>query len=152
MERRDFLKKIVKLFFFTLSLIILPIIFYIYPPRIKQKKLTFVYLTDEDELPRSGVKRFELKYSIQEKTMLGYVFLKKDELQLTAFSPICTHLGCLVKWSNIQKEFVCACHGGKYDINGNVIAGPPPKPLERLPLDIKEGKVFVGVKLYGQDI
>ncbi len=152
MERRVFLKKIVKLFFLLISLIIAPVILYIYPSRIKQKKLFYIYLTDEDNLPKSGLRKFDYKYNLADKTIAGYVFIKKDASELTAFSPLCTHLGCLIKWNNIQKEFICACHGGKYDINGDVIAGPPPKPLQRLPLEIKEGKVYIGIKLYGQDI
>jgi cytochrome b6-f complex iron-sulfur subunit len=148
-DRRGFLKKIVKLFLLLVSLIIVPAIFYIYPSAIRQKKLIYIYLSDEDSLPKSGLKRFNYRYSIDDKTLAGYVFIKKDGNQLTAFSPICTHLGCLVKWDNQRKEFICACHGGKYDINGNVVAGPPPKPLDRLPVEIKEGKVYIGIRQYG---
>ncbi len=149
MDRRVFLKKIVKLFFLFASLVIVPIIFYIYPSAFKQKKLFYVYLTDEDSLPKSGLRRFDYKYTLAEKVITSYVFLKSDSVELTAFSPVCTHLSCLIKWDNIHKEFICACHGGKYDINGNVLAGPPPKPLDRLPLVIKEGKVYIGMRLYG---
>lgn len=149
MDRRDFLKKIIKAFFFSLSLSIILILSYIYPSKIKQKKLFYIYLTEEEVLPKSGIKRFEYKYDLHEKTIVSFVFLKKEGEELTAFSPLCTHLGCLVKWNNIEKEFVCVCHGGKFDMDGKVIAGPPPKPLERLPLDIRNGKVYIGIKLYG---
>ena len=152
MDRRVFLKKIVKLFLLFVSLVIVPVFFYIYPSTIRQKKLFFLYLSDEDNLPKSGLKRFDYQYSIDDRTITGYVFIKKDGDELIAFSPICTHLGCLVKWDNHRKEFICACHGGKYDINGNVIAGPPQKPLDRLPWEIKEGKVYIGIRQYGQDI
>lgn len=149
MDRRSFLKKIVKLFFLFISLILFPVIFYVYPSSIRQKKPFYIFLSDEDSLPKSGLKRLDYKYTLNDKTITGYVFLKKEGNELTAFSPACTHLGCLVKWDNLRKEFMCACHGGKYDIDGNVIGGPPPKPLEKLPLEIKEGKVYIGMKLYG---
>ncbi len=149
MNRRDFLKRIIKIFFLSLGFSIILILSYIYPSKIKQKKLIFIYLTDEESLPKRGIKRFEYKYEIKDKTVTSFVFLKKDDKGLTAFSPSCTHLGCLVKWDNIRKEFICVCHGGKFDIDGNVIAGPPPSPLERMPLNIREGKVFIGIKLYG---
>lgn len=149
MDRRNFLKKIIKAFFFSISVSLIFILSYIYPSKIKQKKLFYIYLIEEEDLPKSGIKRFEYKYDLHEKTIVSFVFLKKDGDELTAFSPLCTHLGCLVKWNNIEKEFVCVCHGGKFDMDGKVIAGPPPKPLERLPLDIRDGKVYIGIKLYG---
>ena len=67
------------------------------------------------------------------------------EKGMTVFSPVCTHLGCYVNWDNNRKEFICPCHGGRYNIDGQVIAGPPPKPLDRLPFKIEAGKVYLGV-------
>lgn len=51
----------------------------------------------------------------------------------TVLSARCTHLGCTVAWDPINKQFKCPCHGGVYDEEGRVIAGPPPAPLSRLP-------------------
>ena len=45
------------------------------------------------------------------------------------FSRRCTHLGCPVKWKPEPKQFQCACHGGKFDPSGNVVHGPPDRPL-----------------------
>lgn len=149
MDRRNFLKKVVKTFFVSLSLGSLIIISYLYPRNIKEKRLIYIYVTDEEFLPKSGIKRFEYSFEREGKKVTNLVFLKRDEKGLTALSPFCTHLGCLVKWNNIQKEFVCACHGGKFDKEGNVIAGPPPKPLEKMPLEIKDGRVFLGIKVDG---
>lgn len=149
MNRRNFLKKIIKIFFISIGFIIILIIPYIYPSKIKQKKHHYIYLTEEEDLPRSGIKKFQYQHNHLEKTIVSFVFIKKDEKGLTALSPMCTHLGCLVRWNNIQKEFVCVCHGGKFDMDGNAIAGPPQKPLERLPIDIRDGKVYIGIKLYG---
>ncbi|RME66309.1 MAG: hypothetical protein D6778_04940 [Nitrospirae bacterium] len=66
---------------------------------------------------------------------------------LYALSPVCTHLGCLVNWNYLKGEFQCPCHGGRYDIKGRVIGGPPPRPLTRLPLKIEGEKVLVGLKV-----
>jgi len=49
----------------------------------------------------------------------------------TAVSQTCTHQGCTVAYNKSGNDFVCPCHGGTYDINGNVIAGPPPAPLKK---------------------
>lgn len=149
MDRRSFLKKFIKSFFLILGLGSLIIISYLYPRNIKEKRVLYIYLTDEDLLPKSGIKKFEYSLEREGKRFTNLVFLKRDEKGLTALSPFCTHLGCLIKWNNAQNEFVCSCHGGKFDKEGNVIAGPPPKPLEKMPLEIRDGKVFLGIKVDG---
>jgi menaquinol-cytochrome c reductase iron-sulfur subunit len=45
------------------------------------------------------------------------------------FSATCTHLGCQVLWDASKKHFQCPCHGGVYNADGQVVAGPPPRPL-----------------------
>jgi cytochrome b6-f complex iron-sulfur subunit len=49
--------------------------------------------------------------------------------QLRAFSAVCTHLDCTVKYRPDMQKIHCACHGGTYDLNGRNISGPPPRPL-----------------------
>lgn len=147
MKRRDFLKRAIKVFFSILAIAIFSALVYIYPSKIKNRKLQYIYLMDEDDLPRKGVRKIEFEYKLQDRTITNRVFIVAGNDILTAFSPVCTHLGCLVNWDNNKKEFLCPCHGGKYSMNGDVIAGPPPKPLTRLPLEIKNGKVYVGIKI-----
>jgi cytochrome b6-f complex iron-sulfur subunit len=48
-----------------------------------------------------------------------------------AVAQSCTHNGCSVGYSQSGNDFECPCHGGKYDTNGNVTAGPPPAPLKK---------------------
>lgn len=55
----------------------------------------------------------------------------------------CTHLGCAVKWDAAGDRFACPCHGGVYDAQGRVIAGPPPRPLTRLEVKIEDDICFV---------
>ena len=61
-----------------------------------------------------------------------------------ALSLICTHLGCIVQWDGANKQFHCPCHDGKFDEFGDVVAGPPPLPLERLPVKTLVDKIVVG--------
>jgi Rieske Fe-S protein len=58
------------------------------------------------------------------------VFLVWDGAkQVKVFSATCSHLGCQVLWDLEAKKFRCPCHGGAYDANGQVLEGPPPRPL-----------------------
>lgn len=55
--------------------------------------------------------------------------VKHADGSFLALSNICTHLQCDVHWSAGLGEFICPCHGGMYDMDGNNIGGPPPQPL-----------------------
>ncbi len=59
------------------------------------------------------------------------------------FSPVCTHLGCQVEWDTKDQKFRCPCHGGQYNMVGQVVGGPPPRPLERIPAEVRDNKVFI---------
>jgi menaquinol-cytochrome c reductase iron-sulfur subunit len=50
--------------------------------------------------------------------------------ELVAFDPRCTHEGCAYDWTD-QAEFACLCHKGFFRVDGSVISGPPPRPLDR---------------------
>ncbi len=63
---------------------------------------------------------------------------------IKAYSLVCTHLGCIVEWQDGVQEFYCACHDGRFDQFGEVIAGPPPVPLEQLPVSVENEMVIVG--------
>ena len=49
-----------------------------------------------------------------------------------ALSATCTHLGCQVRWDAASTRFRCPCHGGVFDAQGQVVEGPPPRPLDRV--------------------
>ena len=59
------------------------------------------------------------------------------------FSRTCSHLGCLVRWNEQRGEFLCPCHGAVFDKNGTVIAGPPPRPLQKLDVKVEAGVLYV---------
>ena len=60
------------------------------------------------------------------------VYLDREGDGYRALLSTCSHLGCKVNWDVGVKQFRCPCHGGAYDRDGRVLAGPPPRPLERL--------------------
>ena len=61
----------------------------------------------------------------------------------TALLSTCSHLGCSVSWKKEDGRFRCPCHGGVYDEMGQVVEGPPPRPLTRLEVKIEEDACYV---------
>ncbi len=69
---------------------------------------------------------------------------REAEQQLNVLSSSCAHLGCPVRWLGDLQEFLCPCHGGIYDINGEYIAGPPPRGMYRFTHQVREdGKLYI---------
>jgi menaquinol-cytochrome c reductase iron-sulfur subunit len=60
-----------------------------------------------------------------------------------AFSMYCTHTGCPITWSAGAQMFLCPCHGGSFHRDGRVAGGPPPRPLERLSIRVRNGQVEI---------
>jgi menaquinol-cytochrome c reductase iron-sulfur subunit len=91
-----------------------------------------VTFDDASPLPWSGV------------TARTAAWLRREDAEIfTAFAVNCTHLGCPVRWLADAQLFLCPCHGGVYNGDGSVAAGPPPKPLPRYPVRVREGQVEI---------
>jgi cytochrome b6-f complex iron-sulfur subunit len=60
-----------------------------------------------------------------------------------ALSRKCTHLGCTVPWVEKEMKFACPCHGSAFDITGEVINPPAPRPLDIYPIVIENNVVKV---------
>jgi len=67
-----------------------------------------------------------------------------DGRQVTAFAPACTHLGCAYSWETDKRLFVCPCHGSKFNVRGDVMAGPATRPLDRYPTKIEGNRLWLG--------
>jgi cytochrome b6-f complex iron-sulfur subunit len=63
---------------------------------------------------------------------------------LHALSAICTHLGCLVKWSEEQSKIECPCHGAQFALDGKVLGGPAPEALAEIPVGVENGVIRLG--------
>lgn len=72
------------------------------------------------------------------------VLLQQKSGEFIALSAVCTHLGCVVQWQADKGEFLCPCHGGRFAPTGNVLSGPPPRPLEALPVTVDGDQLRVG--------
>ncbi len=72
------------------------------------------------------------------------VLVQSRSGEYQALSAVCTHLGCVVQWQAEKGEFLCPCHGGRFAPTGNVISGPPPRPLETLPVSVDGNQLRIG--------
>ena len=70
--------------------------------------------------------------------------VKRADGGLTAFSPECTHLGCAYHWDDGRHEFVCPCHNSVFRLDGTVVSGPAPRPLDRYETKVENGKLMLG--------
>lgn len=71
--------------------------------------------------------------------------IRISEEVFRAFSPICTHLGCLVKWDAAARNILCPCHAGVFDAEGRNVSGPPPRPLDAYPVSVVGEDVVVNL-------
>lgn len=69
--------------------------------------------------------------------------LTSNNRDFTAFDPRCTHLGCPYRWEETKKQFLCPCHTAAFAIDGQVISGPPPRPLDRYPVKVVGGRLLL---------
>jgi Rieske Fe-S protein len=146
-DRRTFLKKVFSLFSMIGLLIITGIyLLFAFPKNIRKKKTVFVVACGEEELPVQGVRQYHVEYSLHGKPVTRKIFIVNTGKEIFALSSSCTHLGCLIYWYRPENRFRCPCHSGQYDIGGNVVAGPPPAPLNRLSLKIQHEKVYIGIR------
>jgi cytochrome b6-f complex iron-sulfur subunit len=64
------------------------------------------------------------------------VWVIRDDKGVYALWSRCTHLGCTPNWFQAESRFRCPCHGSNFNVAGDVIAGPAPKPLWRCSVDV----------------
>jgi Rieske Fe-S protein len=71
------------------------------------------------------------------------LLVRVSERELVAFGQKCTHLSCAVIPKPSEGVFRCPCHEGLFDIrSGRQLAGPPPRPLPRIVLEIRGGDIY----------
>ena len=71
--------------------------------------------------------------------------VRTGEHEVRAMQSTCTHLGCRTAYDRKTQHILCPCHGGTFDTQGNVVAGPPPAPLPTLTTKVDNGQVLVQV-------
>lgn len=81
---------------------------------------------------------------VESRALRSVWLYTEDGETFTAFSGVCTHLGCSYAFDADKKRYHCPCHHGLFDMKtGAVIGGPPPRPLDTLPVRVRDGEVQV---------
>ena len=124
MQRRGFLVWLTRIAAtFLGGFILYPVGRYLVPPRIPEAATRRVLAARKDELKPSSFKTFP--FGAQPA-----ILIRKADGSYRAFSAVCTHLGCTVQYKGDEHLIWCACHNGRYDLEGRNVSGPPPRPLE----------------------
>lgn len=80
--------------------------------------------------------------TFQEKAIAWVV--RTDAKNAVAYSAQCTHLGCAYHFEEKRLQFVCPCHDSIFAIDGKVLDGPAPRPLDRYHVRVDGGKLLIG--------
>jgi Rieske Fe-S protein len=151
-DRREFLGKATFAIGGFISLgIAIPAAAYVVGPSLKESQA-------EDWIRLGSASKVEIgtptlfKTTIERQT--GWI-INQQELSVyvstdngrdfVAMSNICTHLGCRVRWNDDQRQFFCPCHNASFDQAGEVVEGPPPKPLDRYEVKVEEDQLYIKV-------
>jgi menaquinol-cytochrome c reductase iron-sulfur subunit len=79
---------------------------------------------------------------ISEKSTAWVV--KQEDRSIVAFGPQCTHLGCAYHWEDGKNEFLCPCHTSLFSVDGKVVSGPAPRPLDRYQTRMQGNNLWLG--------
>lgn len=136
-SRRDFLKYVLRTGIAGFAVITAyPVLSFLKPPKQREVEVSSV----------SGGKVDELKTGDSKIIRFGnkpVILINQDGEGLKAFSATCTHLDCTVQYNKEEKVIWCACHNGKYDLQGRNISGPPPRPLDKYIVKLKDNEIFI---------
>jgi len=136
-DRRDFLKFLLSLGLTGFGVAtIYPVISFLKPPKQAEVEVNSVVAGKLDDIKtgESKIIRFGNK---------PVIIIHTEDDKFRALSATCTHLDCTVQCKKDEKIIWCACHNVKYDLYGKNISGPPPRPLDKFKVVIKNDELIV---------
>ncbi len=123
-------------------------IYLLFPPRAR-KAAEWVPAGDVDQLSPGSPTEVTFRHTrvdgwklTSEKTTAWLV--KGSDNNVVAFAPQCTHLGCAYHWDEANLNFLCPCHTSTFALDGKVLSGPAPRPLDRYRVKLDGSKVLIG--------
>ena len=148
-SRRDFIKGTTAVIGGLIGALIgIPSIAFLLSPAVKSQGESDAVIGPLANYPVGIPTRFDFtqtKVNGWERTVTNYglYVVRKSENEVRVFSDVCTHLGCRVTWHEDQAHYISPCHDGQFGILGDVISGPPPRPLDEFVTKIEGGELFV---------
>ena len=130
-SRRTFLDTLLGVGFVSTAIAILyPVWRYVIPPAAAEPATDSVIAGKVTEFRNNtgAVLKFGTKPAI---------LVRMSDGEFRAFTAVCTHLDCTVQYKPETSQIWCACHNGLYDLSGNVVSGPPPRPLEAFKVNLR---------------
>jgi len=120
------------------GVVAVPVVSYFYPPKLEEMPSEPVLVCAEEELPVGDSRTVKFgRYPA--------IVVHLDS-GLKAYSAVCTHFACIVKWNSETGRLECPCHDGYFSAqDGAVLDGPPPSPLTMLETEIVDGQIYVKV-------
>jgi cytochrome b6-f complex iron-sulfur subunit len=136
-NRRDFLGALLGGGFFAWIIsLFYPVVKYLNPPEIEEVNVSSVKIGAVEDMEKDSGKI--IKFGNK-----PVVVIRKPTGEYAAFSAVCTHLDCIVQYRKDYGQIYCACHNGRYDLNGRNVSGPPPAPLKKYGIAINKDEVVV---------
>jgi menaquinol-cytochrome c reductase iron-sulfur subunit len=127
----------------------LPALVYLFlPPKMRIAE-EWVEVTDLAKLPANVPSEVMFRrnrvdgWKVQSEKSTAWV-VKQADNSVVAFGPQCTHLGCAYHWEERKNEFLCPCHSSLFGVDGKVVSGPAPRPLDRYDTKVQGGKLLLG--------
>ncbi len=144
MSRRAFMDRAIKAIGAFIGLTLgIPAIGYVISPALQKQENQWIHLGRTSQVKAGVPTLFTVTLDkatgwVQAEIEQAYYVYTEDGTNFEVMSNICTHLGCQTHWNEAGGYILCPCHGGQFDVHGNVIAGPPPHPLRRVTFRIDE--------------
>jgi menaquinol-cytochrome c reductase iron-sulfur subunit len=132
----------------------IPAALYLFLPPKTGKQQSWVEAGDLSQLPPGAPEEMTFRrihtdgWKIYSEKGTAWV-VKTADGKVLAFSPTCTHLGCAYHWDAGKSEFLCPCHGSEFSIDGKVLSGPAPRPLDRFEIKIENARLWLGPVHHG---
>jgi menaquinol-cytochrome c reductase iron-sulfur subunit len=150
MPRRTFQLAMIYILGAVISLALaIPTLIYLLAPARARKRSDWVDAGDISQLTSDA----PVEMSFQQSRVDGWRVLtekrtawvvKTDDNKIIAYGPQCTHLGCAYHWDASMQKFACPCHASFFSLQGQVLAGPAPRPLDRYLTRVQNNRLQVG--------
>jgi Rieske Fe-S protein len=117
------------------------------PLKRKKENAIWIPVLKEEELAEGATCSVNYQLDVEDGYMTSprtySVYLHRKGGKVFAYDPSCPHLGCHVEFKARKKRYVCPCHGGVFDEDGNRVSGPPPRGLTQIATKVEGGRLWV---------